>query len=103
MAKRLNLCIYCGNLADGKDHLTARSNRAGARRTKHGRSFNYGFSNEDNSYIETVPACRECNSILGNISITDLRDRAKYVYKRLNERGASQERLQWCYSMALLD
>jgi hypothetical protein len=93
MTKYLRVCIYCGNLALERDHPVARSSRAS----------NHPRFGGDYSHIQTVPACTECNHILGNIPISDIRDRARFVFEKLYERGASQDRIEWCRKIALLD
>lgn len=58
-------CAYCGMPATDKDHLTpVRYNYS--RRPKNRNSFTQ----------ETVPCCRECNSLLGSKFIIGVRERA---------------------------
>lgn len=59
MPNHLFGCVYCGNPADTKDHVSPRSLH------RHLEMFD-ASTLEDDIAGALVPACRECNCILGN-------------------------------------
>lgn len=58
-------CFYCGDLADSRDHITPHSALVEPNRLFDGR--------------ETVPCCRECNSLLGDHEPHNLPRRIQYL------------------------
>ena len=60
-------CSYCGDYADTRDHVLPVSK--------------YRTSRKGISFKDTIPACRECNSTLGNKAIYLISSRADYLSK----------------------
>ncbi len=85
--KVLHLCIYCGSIATDRDHLVPIG--------KWGRKPGRG------SKSKTVPACRMCNNCLGDISISDVRGRARHLATKYPHRY-DDESLLWLKKVALL-
>lgn len=64
-------CTYCGSWdGDTADHLVPCTNTAVAR--PRGKSFKA-------SHGETVPACRECNGLLGTVQLFTVQQRAAFL------------------------
>ena len=59
-------CVYCGETADTMDHLLPRGWTGDALRKR----------------VPVVPACRECNSTLGDRLIPEVQERRHYVHNR---------------------
>jgi len=75
------LCIYCGQISDTKDHVPAVST-----------VWAYGTEYFAKLRIPLVayPACRECNSTLGNRSTRfDLKSRAIHLYEKYRKKYCS--------------
>lgn len=68
-------CIYCGMPATDRDHLTPVS-------------YNYSRRPKSRNPCaqETVPCCRECNSLLGSKFVIGVRERAGEVATCLEAR-----------------
>jgi hypothetical protein len=79
-------CVYCGEMADTLEHcppLILVSNE---------------ISEEDRENLLLVPACRECNTSLGDRYLLTLQDRAEWLvsfykrkYKKFNRTVAWEE------------
>lgn len=66
-----NICVYCGQPAETRDHLLPRNVTGDAwRRT-----------------VLTVPACAECNSLIGDILLESITARRAYVHERIRARN----------------
>jgi hypothetical protein len=74
------VCVYCGETADSVDHLLPR-----------------GFTGDaDRLRVPVVPACRECNSLLGDVYMPDIFDRRDYVHNKLkNKYKKYQNVMHW--------
>ena len=68
------ICTYCGETADTYDHVAPVSSVNGGRR-----------ASVRNRKL-CVPACRECNSVLGNRGGDTVGDRAAYLVGRYLKR-----------------
>lgn len=75
----VNICTYCGEPADTMDHLIPVSYQTSERNLS-------GSARHRSSLGPTVPACMECNGVLGNRMFDTLADRAKYVEKSYRRR-----------------
>lgn len=64
-------CVYCGNIADTRDHFIP---RAFLKRIE-----DLGWANKDNII---VPACRECNSTAGAKVFNTLNQKRNYIHER---------------------
>ena len=71
-------CAYCGVIANSVDHVPPRSQRD--RLVALGLALQYDFFE--------VPACRECNSVLGARPLWTLRERRAYIKRMLKRRYA---------------
>jgi hypothetical protein len=83
MISEVKLCEYCGDPSDTVDHTPAISHRhqiimAGLKKRI--------------PFI-SVPACRSCNSTIGNRPLWSTEERRDYVKKRLRRRYASLLRM----------
>ena len=67
-------CIYCGLVADSLDHVIPRAWVSIARRKGRG---DLGYR---------VPACMECNSLLGSKALHTVEERKEFIFKRLQSR-----------------
>jgi hypothetical protein len=67
-------CIYCGMMAEDRDHVIPVSYANASRK-----SANWSKS-------QVVPACRECNLLLSNLWIPSISGRAAYIAGKLSER-----------------
>jgi len=76
-------CVYCGVIANSVDHVPPRAIRE--RLVALGLALRYPF-------VE-VPACRECNSVLGARAGWTVSDRRRYVKQALKRRYASVLRI----------
>lgn len=65
-------CVYCGEIASTDEHFPPAS---------------YGL----HGFI--LPACRECNSVVGTNYPTDFEGRAEYAKERIRKRHAKELRL----------
>lgn len=63
-------CRYCGDPADTVDHLLPRAWTGEAQR----------------SLVDTVPACRECNSALGDSFLRSIIERREHVREHLRRK-----------------
>tara|TARA_R110000822_G_scaffold23288_4_gene72217 strand:- start:8029 stop:8526 length:498 start_codon:yes stop_codon:yes gene_type:complete len=80
-------CVYCGEIADTKDHLLPR-----------------GFTGEaDRLRVPTVPACVECNSTLNAIHMPDVMDRREFLHKKYRTKYKSLLKVVWHGEEDLLD
>ena len=68
------VCVYCRDISDSRDHVIPRS-----------ASDQLG---QDFSHHLVVPCCRNCNSVLGNRGGSEIRDRAWFLLRRLQEKHA---------------
>lgn len=64
------VCVYCGLPAGTRDHIQPRSWTGEAQRR----------------VTVVVPACGECNSIIGDAAVLDIRSRRDYCHERLRKR-----------------
>jgi hypothetical protein len=64
-------CMYCGEVADTLDHLLPEPYTGPIGRAQ----------------VETVPACRQCNSILGPSVIQGIEARREFVHERLRSKN----------------
>lgn len=69
-------CAYCGLPADTVDHVIPRSLRymlvdVGGWRDRWGR------------VTDTVPACHECNSLVGSMVFNTMREKRNYIHERM--------------------
>lgn len=72
----MKLCTYC--LSPGpshRDHVTCWSSRSISKK----RSFTKGT---------TVPACGECNGLLGSVPLTTIAERAAHLVSRYRKKNA---------------
>jgi hypothetical protein len=67
--------VYCGDPADTVDHLLPRS---------------WTGDGYARSVVETVPSCKQCNSILGDRCGPDIDERRAYVQERLAAKYANE-------------
>jgi len=73
-------CFYCGDDSSiTRDHVIPVSSGAGPR----------SYNSKD-----TIPCCSECNSLLGNKSLTTVEERACYLAERIAERYRSTLKAQ---------
>jgi 5-methylcytosine-specific restriction endonuclease McrA len=74
-------CIYCGLAADTSDHVPPVSV-----------VYALGADHFEEAGIDLVlvPACRECNSLLGARMLPTLRERASFIADALRKRYAKQ-------------
>lgn len=80
-------CVYCGLDATDRDHLVPVSFLRNGKRK--------GVFEAQ----ETVPSCRECNSLLGNNVFDTFEDRLDYVQKRINDKyGDILRQVDWSES-----
>lgn len=66
-------CTYCGEEATALDHVIPLAYLGIYKRTRH-------------SLKDCVPACRECNSLLGCYAYHTIPERAEYISDRLSTR-----------------
>lgn len=64
------VCVYCGFPAGTRDHLLPRTITSEARR----------------QYVAVVPACAECNSLIGTFDSPSIADRRRVAHERLAKR-----------------
>jgi hypothetical protein len=64
------ICVYCGVLADTKDHLLPRTWTGEAARR----------------YVLVVPCCRGCNSLLSDRYVPSITERRKLVHESIKSR-----------------
>lgn len=63
-------CTYCGELANTRDHIIPRT-----------------YSGDETfSHDVCVPACKECNCLLGPRAYFTIAERAHYIYNTLQKR-----------------
>ena len=65
-------CTYCGQQGGCLDHVIPMSN------TQSGKRRNVNYNKQ-----KTVPACAECNSLLSNLDLNTISDRARFLAERL--------------------
>lgn len=85
MANKYAICTYCGSYASDRDHIIPKSLRRGHKNPK------------------TVPACQECNVLLSDNSIFEVRDRAYFLLNKYIDRGIELDRLKWLCGVALVE
>ncbi len=61
-------CTYCGSPCDTRDHVIPVSREYTSRK------------NAKTNIRNTVPSCRECNTMLGSLLFLTIGDRASYLY-----------------------
>lgn len=71
------ICYYCGEPATDMDHVMPFAHVAN----------NVGF----------VPACHECNVLLGCQIFEDKNDKGRYIYKRLSQRLQKDLNVDLCW------
>lgn len=66
------ICVYCGMAADSRDHVLPRhfTGVAGRKSTP------------------TVPACKQCNSMLSDAVYSTIQERREHVQERIRQRYA---------------
>lgn len=78
-------CYYCGEPADTVDHARPQSlDRALRTMDVADRALVIGRQPRR----DLVPACRDCNCVLGKLWFATLEERRNYVKRRLRERNA---------------
>lgn len=75
----MKYCIYCGEIAEARDHVVPVSYSQTSRYYRRG---------------TTVPSCAECNNLLGSISYHTVEERTQYLFKRYTEKF--KDLLQLC-------
>jgi hypothetical protein len=65
------ICVYCGLEATTRDHLLPRTWTGDAIRR----------------HVLTVPACQQCNSIIGDRFVLSITDRRKYAQERIADKN----------------
>lgn len=80
-------CVYCGELADTKDHLLPRNYTGDAERIR----------------VPVVPSCRECNSTLNDIYMPDVIERREYVQSKYKIKYKSLLKVIWYSDSDLLE
>jgi hypothetical protein len=70
----MEICIYCGEKSQALDHVIPRFYVSGSWRRSRTAGGEPGFK---------VPACNQCNSILGDKIFKNLVERKEYIFKRL--------------------
>lgn len=66
------VCVYCGQIAGTRDHLVPRSISGETWRRS----------------VLTVPACGECNSLIGAVALYSITERREYAHNRLRVKRA---------------
>lgn len=69
-------CTYCNDLADTMDHVIPISRQRTCKRTH----------TKEKLRKTSVPACRECNCLLGNKEYLTISSRSKYLHDRYLKR-----------------
>lgn len=73
-------CVYCGCLADTRDHVIPLSySRSGNQKDRRRHQWRSESKN-------LVDACRECNSLAGDKVFTDVDEKREYIQQRLEYR-----------------
>ena len=75
----MNYCIYCGDIAETKDHVIPYSFIGKVDRKKNRSPYT-------NSIGETVDSCLECNMLLSNKMLITVKDRTKYLFEKVKRR-----------------
>ena len=70
----LNSCIYCGEASQCLDHVIPYSYTS---------AISYKYRNGGSDPGFRVPACTQCNCILGDRIFRNLVERKEYIHKRL--------------------
>ena len=65
----MELCTYCGDVSECRDHVVPVSFTSNIPARKRGKT----------NKKDTVPCCTECNSLLGNKLLTTVETRAAYL------------------------
>jgi len=79
--------VYCGEMADTKDHLIPR-----------------GYSGDaDRLRVPTVPSCVECNSTLNDIYLPDVMERREVVRQRYRIKYRRLLKIVWYGEQDLLE
>lgn len=73
-------CVYCGMPADTRDHVfpVCRAVTLDLRRPGVRKALGQG--------LNTVPACRECNSVAGSHPFTSIRAKRDFIQEKLRKR-----------------
>jgi hypothetical protein len=79
----VDLCTYCGNVADQMDHVPPRSHRHAI--VMAGLSSRYPFI--------VVPSCQECNALLKDHPIWVVSERKAFVKRALRRKHAALLRI----------
>ena len=66
-------CTYCGEHGDSLDHVIPHS-------------YDHVYKKRSYNRKEVVPACTECNSLLGNKLYFTIKDRAGYLHSKYQKR-----------------
>lgn len=74
-AFNVKLCVYCGEPANGRDHVIPRAFQQ--------RIEDFGWAKRRKLI---VPACGECNSTAGSKVFLTLREKRRYIHDRYRER-----------------
>jgi hypothetical protein len=75
----LTPCVYCGMTADTRDHFVPQSWRA---------MFMFWREGAWEDAPDTVPCCRQCNSIAGATPFATLVEKREYIQGRLRDKHA---------------
>jgi hypothetical protein len=78
MGREGDPCIYCGQEASGHDHVPPLAY-----------VFKLDEESKNHLNLRKYPACQECNVILGDILLKDIRSRRAYVHEKLRSKYAS--------------
>ena len=82
-------CTYCGLPADSVDHVIPLALRDTLREVG-------GWRNKWGRISDTVPSCRECNSVAGAKVFDTIDEKRRYIHDRMRDRYASVLRMpQW--------
>lgn len=74
-------CIYCGDLRQTADHIPAVS------------SGQWIHAHHPEVEFVVVPACKECNLLLGNLALWNVQERAAYLCEQIRARYAPELRV----------
>ena len=74
-----NRCIYCGDVSDTVDHVPCLDALY---------CLGSGFFEDVGIVPQKFPACRECNSFLGNIFLHKLHQRGHYIHDKFMKKYA---------------
>lgn len=79
----MSRCLYCNEPAEVKDHVVPRSYLTNRRKSSDGYPH------------WTVPACRECNALLGSSMFPTMKDRMEFLLGRLRRAKAQPNRTRF--------